>query len=137
MIAVDTSVLVDFFRGRKTVAVEALATLDASGARLFIPSVCCQEVLQSARDEREWKLLSDYLSSQLVLHPESQDTHVAAARLYFECRRKGLIVRSTIDCLVAQLAIEADAELLHDDKDFERLARISSLLILDVSGHAL
>lgn len=130
MIVVDTSVLVDFFRGRQTAPVELLARLDASGTPFCVPSVCCQEVLQGAKNEREWKLLLDYLSSQRILHPKSHETHLAAARLYFDSRRRGLTVRSTIDCLIAQLAIEEDAELLHDDRDFEAIARISPLLLI-------
>jgi len=52
-----------------------------------------------------------------------------AARLYFVCRRKGVTVRSTIDCLIAAIAIEHKALLLHDDRDFDAIARYTKLRI--------
>ena len=59
MIAVDTSVLVDLFRGRSTPAVERLKQLEKDQTPFSIPAICCQELLQGARDKREWNLLID------------------------------------------------------------------------------
>ncbi|MDF2529848.1 MAG: PilT protein domain protein, partial [Gammaproteobacteria bacterium] len=47
-----------------------------------------------------------------------------AAEHYFKCRKKGLTIRSTIDCLIAQIAIENDLLLLHNDRDFVSMAGI-------------
>jgi len=49
---------------------------------------------------------------------------MSAARIYFDCRRVGLAVRSAIDCLIAQVAIEHDVPLLHDDRNFEQIAQV-------------
>ena len=58
-------------------------------------------------------------------HPKDPtDTYAQAAYLYFSCRRKGITIRSTIDCLIAQTAIDNDLILLHSDKDFERIAAV-------------
>jgi predicted nucleic acid-binding protein len=96
-----------------------------------IPAICCQEILQGAKDEREWEFLYRNISTQRTLVPENPlPTHIAAARIFFECRRKGMTVRSTADCIVAQLALENDADLLHDDDDFNRIAEIRPLKIL-------
>ena len=128
MIVVDTSVLVDFFRGRETPAVAYLVALEESGEPYAIPTLCCQELLQGARDEVEWELLQETLQTQHRLHPvDPWATHMQAARLYFECRRRGVTIRSTIDCLVAQLVIEVDGTLLHSDQDFVRLASVHPL----------
>ena len=43
------------------------------------------------------------------------------------CRKKGLTIRSTIDCLIAQIAIEHDLLLLQNDKDFVHMASIVEL----------
>lgn len=93
-----------------------------------IPTICSQELLQGAKNEREWRLLSEYLSTQLIVEPVSGwKTHFSAAHIYFECRRKGLTVHSTIDCLVAQIALDLNATLLHDDRDFQQIARVRPL----------
>jgi predicted nucleic acid-binding protein len=43
---------------------------------------------------------------------------------------RGITLRSTIDCLIAQQALEDDAMLLHDDDDFERMREVRSLKTL-------
>lgn len=57
-------------------------------------------------------------------------SHVEAARIYFECRRKGLTVRSTTDCLIAQIALEHGFSLLHEDRDFDAIQRVRRLRTL-------
>ena len=54
-------------------------------------------------------------------------SRVDAARIYFDCRRKGLTVRSAADCLIAQIALERDFSLLHDDCDFEAIGKVRPL----------
>jgi len=131
VIAVDTSVLVDFFRGRKTAAALRLEELERSRTPFSIPLVCCQEILQGARDSRQWKLLRDYLDTQILLHSETPGkTHFDAARIFFDCRRKGLTIRSTIDCWIAQTVLESDGVLLHDDQDFEHIKLVRPLKTL-------
>ena len=125
MIFVDTSVLVDYLRGKSTPAVEMLANLDANSVPYAIPFLCGQEILQGARDEREWRLLRGNLSTQrLALPADPAALHWEAARIFFDCRRRGLTVRSSVDCLIAAQAIEAAATLLHDDEDYERIKKV-------------
>jgi len=128
VILVDSSVVIGFLRGAESASITMFAALDREPMGFALPSVVCQEVLQGARDAREWKLLEEYLAVQPRL--DARDpwaTHRGAARLYFECRRRGVTVRSSIDCWIAQLALEHDATLLHDDDDFEALARVTRL----------
>lgn len=131
MIAVDTSVLVDFFRGVESSAVELFVSLERDAIPFAVPAICCQELLQGARNKKEWKLLSDYLGTQRLLAPEDPwVAHSGAARIYFESRRKGVTVRSAVDCLVAEIALEEEATLLHDDEEFERIKRVRPLRTL-------
>jgi predicted nucleic acid-binding protein len=131
VIVVDTSVLVDLFRGRHTPAAERLREVERSGTPFAIPGVCCQELLQGAKDLRDWKLLLSYLETQALLFPaDPWPSHVGAARMFFDCRRRGLTVRSSVDCLIAQLVLEVDGVLLHDDEDFERLKAVRPLRTL-------
>jgi predicted nucleic acid-binding protein len=43
--------------------------------------------------------------------------------LYFELRRKGITIRSNIDCAIAIIAIENNLILYHLDRDFEMIAK--------------
>lgn len=131
MIIVDTSVLINLLRGRTTEAAKQLIRIEREDTPFYIPAICCQEILQGAKDEREWEFLYRNISTQRTLLPKNSfQTHIAAARIFFDCRRKGLTVRSTADCIVAQLALENDGTLLHDDEDFDRIAKVRPLRIL-------
>ena len=133
MIIVDTSVLIPFFRGDDTKPARRMREIEEQLVPFAIPALCCQELLQGARDLREWKLLSRYLETQelLTVHDPWQ-SHSAAARIYFDCRRKGITIGSAIDCLIAQLVLESDGILLHDDVDFERIKAVRPLQTLEI-----
>ena len=130
MIAIDTSVLIDFLRGT-TPGAERLAELEADQVPFFIPLACYQEVLQGAHNEQEWNLLAEYLDTQRLLVPKDfLSLHREAARIFFDSRRRGGTVRSTVDCLIAAQALQAKATLLHNDDDFERIAALRPLKTL-------
>jgi predicted nucleic acid-binding protein len=131
LILVDTSVLVDFLAGRQTAAVGHLDRILSTDAAYYVTPVVIQELLQGARDESQWRRLRSYLTSLLtvdVRHPV--DSYVAAARIYFDCRRKALTVRSSVDCLVAQVALDNRLTLLHSDRDFDAIAKVRRLRTL-------
>lgn len=130
-IIVDSSVLIGFLRGHTSPAIEWLEKIEREETSFELPAACYQEVLQGAKDEREWKLLEDYLGGQELIVPRDPvASHREAARIFFDCRRKGLTIRSTIDCLIAQLVLERNGILLHDDEDFERIRKVRPLRTL-------
>jgi hypothetical protein len=125
MILIDTSVWIEIFRDKDGNIVNSLRK--TIGAENYVISRFNQlELLQGARDQKEWELLEDYLSTQFYLEA-SPDTWPEAARIYFELRRKGFTINSPVDCCIAQIALEHGAFLLHRDKDFEKISRIRSL----------
>ena len=131
MILVDTSVLVPLFRGTDTSAVRFLVHAVQEDVPVFVTPIIVQEILQGARDEKEWTALDRHLARQALVHPtDALVTHRRAGRIYFDCRRKGLTVRSTVDCLIAQLALEHDLSLLQDDQDFETIRSVRPLKLL-------
>ncbi len=125
MLLVDTSVWVDLFRdktGKRRITLRKAI----DGDDVVLCRFTQLELLQGSRDEKEWALLISYLEGQDYLEA-SETAYGAAARIYFDLRRQGLTVRSPIGCLIAQLAIEHDATLVHRDRDFEAIARVRPL----------
>ncbi|HXW22591.1 MAG TPA: PIN domain nuclease [Rhodomicrobium sp.] len=122
---IDTSVLVTLFKDRSGVAARALRDI-FDGRDYYLTRFTQMELLQGARDEKEWLKLSDYLADQDYLEV-TEETWAAAARLYFDLRRKGLTVRSVIDCCIAEIAMSHGATLLHNDRDFATIAKLRSL----------
>lgn len=52
-----------------------------------------------------------------------------AAQLYRAARSRGLTVRSSIDCLIAAVALRTTSPVLALDRDFEALAQVSDLVL--------
>jgi predicted nucleic acid-binding protein len=128
MILIDTSVLIDFFKGSKNEAASRFKLVLEQGLNFGITSHIFQEVLQGAKSEKEYNLLRRYLETQRFLQPKDPvDSFAEAARIFFQCRKRGLTIRSTIDCLIAQIALEHDLLLLHSDQDFDLMAKIIPL----------
>jgi predicted nucleic acid-binding protein len=133
MILVDTSVLIDFFKGVKNEPMRCFSDIVTKQIPFGITSVIFQEILQGAKNGKEFELLNEYLSCQQFYHPEDAVvSYEKAARIYFSCRKKGITVRSTIDCLIAQIALEHDLFLLHNDRDFEFMAPVIGLKLYPV-----
>jgi len=87
-----------------------------------------QEVLQGFADERAFVLVRDAMRALPVVEsPLGLDLVDQAVELYRSARRAGLTVRSGVDCLVAACAIRHGLTVLHCDRDFDALARISPL----------
>ena len=128
MILVDTSVLIDLFKGASNGPANRMREVLGHNIPFGITSVIYQEVLQGAKSEKEYNLLRDYLSSQRFFHPQDAvKTYEDAARIYFSCRKKGVTIRSTIVCLIAQIALEQDLVLLHNDRSFDAIVPIIKL----------
>ena len=125
MYLVDTSAWVDYLRERDTEAAGLLVEVLERGIPFGIAAVVYQEVLQGADSPGDFEMLVEYLGTQRFYQPRDQiDSYREAALLYFRCRRAGVTVRSTVDCLIAQLALEQELFLLHNDRDFENMARV-------------
>lgn len=125
MLLIDTSIWIDYLRGRENRAATRFAEVLERGYPYGITSVIYQEVLQGAASSEDFDRLDEYLSTQRFYQPRDLIvSYRAAASLFFRCRREGITVRSTIDCLIAQVAIEHELLLLHNDRDFDQIARV-------------
>ena len=130
MILVDTSVLIDLFKGLYSEPAIRLRYVLSHQIPFGITPVVYQEVLQGAKSTSEFRRLRAYLSTQRFYHPRDPVTsYEAAAGIYFQCRRQGITIRSTTDCLIAQVAMEHQLLLLHHDRDFDAMAPVINLPI--------
>ncbi|MDD4588473.1 MAG: PIN domain-containing protein, partial [Heliobacteriaceae bacterium] len=116
MILVDTSVLIGFLKGQTDEKTQLFDVILSRNITFGFSAYTFQEVLQGARNEKEYEQLWDYLSTQIIYFlPAKTATYEKAARLYFDLRRNGITPRSTIDILIALTAIENKLMLLHND----------------------
>jgi predicted nucleic acid-binding protein len=129
MLLVDSSVWIDVIKG---VATDATHFLDAREEHdeLATTGIIVQEVLQGLRSERLFEALRERFWSMLIVQPQELSTYEAAAQLYRRARGKGLTIRKPNDCLIAALALEHQALLVHNDRDFLALAQVEPALLV-------
>jgi predicted nucleic acid-binding protein len=125
MLLIDTSVWVSLFRDKTGNMRDRLYAL-IDDQEVFLTRFSQLELLQGCRDEQEWTLLQSYLQRQDYIDLSS-DSWSLAARIYYDLRRQGLTVRSSIDCCIAQSALDHQLLLIHNDQDFETIAQVRSL----------
>ena len=127
MIVVDTTVWIDFLGARGTPYHLHLRELIRGNAPLALTDLIYCEVLQGIAEDRTFRRTRDILVAYPILHGRGLDTFEHAAQIYRACRRKGFTVRNTVDCVIAAACLEAGAELYHNDRDFETIARVRGL----------
>ena len=100
---IATSVWVSVFRNRTGQVRQQLETL-INDREVLLRHFTQLELLQGSLNEKEWTLLSTHLETQDYIELTSASWQ-AAARTYYDLRRRGLTVRSPIDCCIAQAAL--------------------------------
>jgi len=130
MLLVDSSVWIDQLRGAQTLGTQFVDERDDT-EDIALTAFIYQEVLQGAADDRAWTRLRAVLQAYPLLEPaEGLDTYELAADLYRRARKRGLTVRKPADCLIAAIALEHGATLVHNDRDFLALSAVEPQLLL-------
>jgi len=129
MVLVDTSVLIDYLRNRRNAKSELLDEVLARQLPWGICDYVYQEILQEAKNLQEYDSLREYFETIPTYFPKfGKQSFERAALLNVRCRAAGVTIRSTIDLLIAEIAIENDVGLLHNDSDFENMKKVISEL---------
>ncbi len=125
MVLVDTSVLIDFLRNRENAKTRLLDEILGKKLPWGINEFIYQEILQGAKTEQEFVSLREYFETvpQYFLRL-GKGSFERAAFLNLRCRTNGITIRSTIDLLIAETAIENDLSLLYNDTDFDNMKRV-------------
>lgn len=129
MILIDSSVWIAFFNGSEGNAVSAMETLIDNEEEVFLSEYILTEVLQGFRKDQEYEAARRCLLRFPIARLRDTDSYLEAAQIYRRCRRQGITIRKTADCLIARTAMENDLYLLHQDSDFDRIATVCPLKI--------
>jgi predicted nucleic acid-binding protein len=126
---VDTSVWAGYFRDRGTPANQQLdALIDADPRQIRACPPVRMELSVDPDDLRRRRLLRTYdgfLSTDVM-----SDDFDLAAEIYRMAQRYGHTIRSQLDCVIAAIAMRAEATLVHNDVDFDRMAEMVPDLVV-------
>lgn len=127
MILVDSSAWIEYQRATGSPAERRLTRAIETEEPLATTGLVLLELLSGAADEQQAHDLRRLLGRCSFLPLEEPSDHEAAASLYRGCRRQGTTIRRLPDCLIATVAIRTNTALLHQDTDFDVIARHAPL----------
>lgn len=126
MILVDTSIWIDFFSLSPGRAGQELRRMINDSEALATTGVIVAEVLQGLT--RDVSRIERYLSLWDMLEPSGFGTYREAAQIFRQARAKGVSL-TTIDSLIAAIALGYCASVFTLDKDFSRIAEMTGLTL--------
>ena len=130
MVLVDTSVLIDHFRGIETRETVYFSATILKGNELSVCGLVMMEVLQGFWDDREYSIAKTLLDTLFFL-PTQHETYLIAAEIHRKAKKHGCALRGSMDCLIAACAITHNARLLQSDKDYSAIVKFSKLKLVE------
>lgn len=126
MILVDSSVWIDYFNGNKTTQTDWLDSA-LGNTPIIINDLILTEVLQGFQNDKDFKIAKDILLGIPFMSMGGRALAVDIAMNYRFLRKKGVIVRKTIDVVIGTFCIHHQLTLLHDDRDFDPMVKFLGL----------
>jgi predicted nucleic acid-binding protein len=126
MILVDSSVWIDFFSSAPGRAGNELRRMIEDAEPFALTGMVVAEILQGLT--RDVSRIEHYLSQWELLEPRGFRTYREAAAIFRLGRGKGVSL-TTIDALIAAIALEHRASVFTLDEDFSRIARLTGLAL--------
>lgn len=130
MILIDASAFIEFLNRTGSRADLLIEQLIRDDADIALADITLTDILQGIKSDREHREVKASLLIFPILSLKGAESCIAAAELHRKCRKKGLTIRSTVDLLIAQIALEHRATLLHNDRDFDAIAQVCDLRLL-------
>jgi predicted nucleic acid-binding protein len=125
MIIVDTSVLIGYLKGMVSPPYDKMDFIIDNDIPYGIDSHIYLELLQGTRNESEYAILQEYLNTLPFYELKyGKKSYENAALLNIKCREHGITIRSTIDLIIAEVSLENNLYLLHDDNDYTNMAKV-------------
>jgi len=129
MILVDTSVWIDFFNNNSNEKVDSLKLFLRQNADICITDIVFMEILQGIKNEHKYENVKQILLALPFFHATAYKTFIMATEIYRECRKKGLTIRKSNDCIIGAIALENNLKLLTLDKDFNYISQAFPLML--------
>jgi predicted nucleic acid-binding protein len=130
-VLVHSSVWIEFLRGTGSTANAWVRDAIAEERPVAWTEPVLLELLAGARSQRAATDLRALLRRGPLLRVEGLTDWEVAATLHRSTRARGLPVRSTMDCLIAAVALRNGVPLATRDRDHATLARVCPLELVE------
>lgn len=129
MIVVDSSVWIANLRNSDSAVVQKLRGL-SNPREIIVGDIILLEVLEGARDERHAAIIERDMRQFEIHSMLGEQIAVLAAQNYRKLRARGVTIRKSADLTIGTFCIEGGHALLHDDRDFDAMAKELGLAVL-------
>jgi predicted nucleic acid-binding protein len=134
LILIDTSAFIEFLNHTGSHFDREIEMLISNDDDISVADIILTEILQGIKNDNEYNEIKRTLLSFPMYSLKDIYSYITAADIYRKCRKGGITIRTTVDLLIAQIAIENNLVLLHNDKDFDAIAQVSDLKIYRLMG---
>lgn len=126
----DTSVWIDFSKGIKSSDTILLKKyLNENITALYLTPTVIQEFLMGLRTENDFMTYKRYFETLNIFELDWKTVSISSAKLFFDLKKKVVTIKKSTDCLIAQIAIDNNTLLVHNDSDFDFIAQNSELRV--------
>jgi predicted nucleic acid-binding protein len=125
-VIVDTSVWIRYLRGINSIETSKLDFLLSTDSVLLLP-ILFQEILQGINSENEYQKIIGLLDSLKQHNDDIKPISILGANIFRLGQKKGFTIRKSSDCLIAAYSIFLNKPILHFDKDFDNIAKFTTL----------
>ena len=125
---IDTSVWIDYFNGKIDERTNATVKFIVEGQILMLP-IILQEVLQGIKSSKDFAFVKNAFLRNTFVDYDAIEMALEAATLFRFLRRNGISIRKPNDSLIAAICIRNNFSLIHNDKDFDNMAKHTTLKI--------
>ena len=129
----DTSIWVSWLKGDEALSNRLDALIDPDEAEVWSCGPVRLELLRGT-DAADQQLIRETFNLAPSAPVEEFDFDEAAT-IYHLARSRGHTIRSSLDCLIAAVALRLDFVVVHRDVDFVRMASaIPALSVIDLTA---
>ncbi len=126
LILPDTSAWISYLAGPSDPTSDILGRLIDEDPGICICGPTVMEVLRGVRFKWQERKITTVFDNCRYLEIK-RETFRHAAEIYRTCRSNGFTIYSNLDCLISATALQYDAQLLHNDRDFDAIAKFFPL----------
>ncbi len=119
MVLIDSSIIINFINGNQYR--DKITTL-ISQKKFCTTEIIIMEILQGTKEDGAFFKIKSFMES-LPLIQITYDDYIEAANIYRTCRKKGITIRTSADCLIAAVAMNHNLELFSNDRDFDNIRK--------------
>lgn len=122
MILVDTSVWIDYFNGVVNWQTDHLDQSLSNGT-VLTGDIILAEILRGFRKDEDYQTARKFLDFLECVELGGKEMAMKSASNYRFLRSRGITVRKTVDMMIGTWCVEHKIPLLHNDKDFDHMAK--------------